>query len=94
MMPPVFKKSQDAAVYQRPDGIVLIDPEKAKDRKEIVDTCPYGAIWWNQETATPQKCTFCVHLLEDGWQQPRCVQACPTDALIGGTCGRRQDAGH
>lgn len=78
---PCIQKSQDAAVYQRQDGIVLIDPEKAKDRKEIVDTCPYGAIWWNEDTARPQKCTFCVHLLEDGWQQPRCVQACPTDAL-------------
>jgi Fe-S-cluster-containing dehydrogenase component len=78
---PCIKKSQDAAVYKRQDGIVLIDPEKAKDRKKIVDTCPYGAIWWNEETAMPQKCTFCVHLLEDGWQQPRCVQACPTDAL-------------
>ena len=78
---PCIRKSQDAAVYKRQDGIVLIDPEKAKDRKEIVDNCPYGAIWWNEETAMPQKCTFCVHLLEDGWQQPRCVQACPTDAL-------------
>jgi len=78
---PCIKKSQDAAVYQRQDGIVIIDPHKAKDRKEIVDTCPYGAIWWSEKTAMPQKCTFCVHLLEDGWKQPRCVQACPTDAL-------------
>ena len=78
---PCIKKSQDAAVYQRQDGIVIIDPQKAKDRKEIVDTCPYGAIWWSEKTAMPQKCTFCVHLLEDGWKQPRCVQACPTDAL-------------
>ena len=78
---PCIKKSQDATVYKREDGIVIIDPHKAKDRKEIVDTCPYGAIWWNEETAMPQKCTFCVHLLEDGWKQPRCVQACPTDAL-------------
>jgi len=78
---PCIKKSKDSAVYKRQDGIVLIDPEKAKDRKEIVDNCPYGAIWWNEETAMPQKCTFCVHLLEDGLQQPRCVQACPTDAL-------------
>jgi Fe-S-cluster-containing dehydrogenase component len=78
---PCINKSQDATVYQRQDGIVIIDPQKAKGRKEIVDTCPYGAIWWNEETAMPQKCTFCVHLLEDGWKQPRCVQACPTDAL-------------
>jgi hypothetical protein len=35
----------------------------------------------NAEDAVPQKCTFCVHLLEDGWDKPRCVQACPTGAL-------------
>jgi Fe-S-cluster-containing dehydrogenase component len=78
---PCIEKSPDATVYKRQDGIVIIDPQKAKDRTEIVDTCPYGAIWWSEETAMPQKCTFCVHLLEDGWKQPRCVQACPTDAL-------------
>jgi len=78
---PCISKSPDAAVYKRPDGIVIIDPEIARDRKDIVDTCPYGAIWWNEATGVPQKCTFCVHLLEDGWKQPRCVQACPTGAL-------------
>ncbi len=69
------------AVYQRDDGIVLIDPQKAQGRKDILDLCPYGVIWWNEEKELPQKCTLCVHLLEDGWEQPRCVQACPTDAL-------------
>jgi Fe-S-cluster-containing dehydrogenase component len=73
--------TKDKTVYKRDDGIVLIDPEKAQGRKDILDTCPYGAIWWNEEQALPQKCTLCVHLLEDGWEQPRCVQACPTDAL-------------
>jgi Fe-S-cluster-containing dehydrogenase component len=69
------------AVYKRDDGIVLIDPEKAKGRKELVKSCPYGAIWWNDEKKVPQKCTLCAHLLDDGWKQPRCVQACPTGAL-------------
>jgi len=75
------KSAKDGAVYKRRDGIVLIDPEKAKGKKDILSSCPYGAIWWNDEKALPQKCTFCVHLLEDGWKQPRCVQACPTGAL-------------
>jgi Fe-S-cluster-containing dehydrogenase component len=78
---PCVEKSQDGAVYKRDDGIVLIDPEKAKDQKDILDTCPYGAIWWNEEKSVPQKCTFCIHLLEEGWKEPRCVQACPTGAL-------------
>jgi len=78
---PCVMESEDGAVYKRDDGIVLIDPEKAKGRKDILDTCPYGVIWWNEERAVPQKCTFCVHLLDDGWEHPRCVQACPTGAF-------------
>ena len=74
-------KSMDGAVYKREDGIVLIDPDKARGKKDIVDLCPYGAIYWNDEKGVPQKCTLCVHLLEEGWKQPRCVQACPTEAL-------------
>jgi Fe-S-cluster-containing dehydrogenase component len=73
--------SSEEAVYKRDDGIVIIDPVRAKGRKDILDRCPYGVIWWNEEKAIPQKCTLCVHLLEDGWKAPRCVQACPTGAL-------------
>src|SRR6195952_163419 len=28
------------AINKRPDGIVLIDPDKAKGRKDLVDACP------------------------------------------------------
>ena len=28
-----------------------------------------------------QKCTGCAHLLDNGAKLPRCVEACPTDAL-------------
>lgn len=69
------------AISKRPDGIVLIDPQKAKGQKDLVKTCPYGAIWWNEELEVPQKCTFCAHLIDQGWKQPRCVQVCPTGAL-------------
>jgi Fe-S-cluster-containing dehydrogenase component len=78
---PCIKSAKDGAVYKRQDGIVMIDPEKAKGQKEIVRSCPYDAIWWNEEMEIAQKCTFCAHLLDGGWQKPRCVQSCPTDAL-------------
>lgn len=78
---PCITVTKDGAVYKRPDGIVLIDPEKAKGQKAIAGACPYGAIWWNEEAQVPQKCTFCAHLLDKGWKAPRCVQACPTGAL-------------
>jgi len=32
----------------------------------------------------PQKCTFCAHLLDRGWAEPRCVEACPTGAIAFG----------
>jgi anaerobic selenocysteine-containing dehydrogenase len=42
---------------------------------------PNGAIFWNEASQTPQKCSLCCHLLDEGWNEPRCVQACPTGAL-------------
>ena len=69
------------AVSRREDGIVLLDPEKAKDAKALVDACPYGMISWNEEIGAAQKCTMCAHLIDDGWKEPRCVQACPLRAL-------------
>jgi len=78
---PCIVAAKNEAVYKRDDGIVIIDPEKAKGQKEIVAACPYGAVWWNEEEQVPQKCTFCAHLLDKGWKVPRCVQVCPTGAL-------------
>ena len=71
----------DGAVYARPDGLVIIDPVKAVGRKEIVESCPYGVIYWNEEAQVPQKCTGCAHLLDEGWTETRCSQFCPTDAI-------------
>ena len=76
-----IKVPRDGAIYKRDDGIVIFDPVKAKGQTNIVDSCPYGAIWWNEENNVPQKCTFCAHLLDEGWEESRCVQSCPTGAL-------------
>jgi len=79
-----IRSAPENAVFRRPDGIVIIDPEKSKGLKILVDSCPYGVIFWDQEQGVPQKCTFCAHLLDRGWKEPRCVEACPTGALIFG----------
>lgn len=81
---PCVNKSVDGEVYRRPDGIVVIDPEKAAGKREIVSYCPHRVITWNEEKNIPQKCTFCVHLLENGAKEPRCVEACPSGALLFG----------
>lgn len=79
--PDCMKAAENGAIYQRDDGIVIIDPVKAKGQRPLVDSCPYGVIWWNEDLDVPQKCTFCAHLLDNGWQEPRCVQSCAPGAL-------------
>jgi Fe-S-cluster-containing dehydrogenase component len=78
---PCIKAAGDGSIYKRPDGIVMIDPVKAKNRRDLVDACPYGMILWNQEAQVPQNWNFDAHLLDAGWTEPRCAQACPTKAI-------------
>ena len=78
---PCVKAGKDGAVRKREDGIVIIDPVKAKGRKDIVDSCPYGSIWWNEELQLPQHWNFDAHLIDQGWQQTRGHQSCPTGAM-------------
>jgi len=68
-------------VKKRDDGIMLIDPERAKGRQDLVEACPYGHIWWNEELQLPQIWPFDAHLLDQGWQQTRGQQSCPTGAM-------------
>jgi sulfite dehydrogenase (quinone) subunit SoeB len=70
------------ALYQRPDGLVIVDPVKCTGCRLCVDACPYeGVIWFNEGLNIAQKCTGCAHLLDDGWSEPRCADACPTLAI-------------
>ena len=54
---------------------------KAKGRKDLVEACPYGHIWWNEDLQVPQIWTFDAHLIDQGWQQTRGQQSCPTGAM-------------
>ncbi len=79
--PACMKEAGPGQVEKRPDGIVLINPEKARGNRNLVRSCPYDAIWWNETANVAQKCTMCAHLIDTGWKTPRCVQVCPTGAL-------------
>lgn len=78
---PCLQAGADGAVRKRDDGIVIIDPVKAKGRRDLVDACPYGAMVWNDEQQLPQTWFFDAHLLDTGWTAPRCVSVCPTQAI-------------
>lgn len=76
-----FAAAENGAIEKRVDGIVLIHPDKAKGQRQLVDACPFGAIWWNEDEQVPQHWNFDAHLLDCGWKEPRCVNVCPTGAL-------------
>jgi Fe-S-cluster-containing dehydrogenase component len=78
---PCMKVAKNGAITKRADGIVIIDPEKSKGQKEIVDACPYGAVYWNEEKQIPQAWIFDAHLLDDGWKETRAEQICPTNVF-------------
>ncbi len=78
---PCIPSCTKQAIYKRDDGIVIIDPEKCVGARNCIDACPYGVIYYNWDLNIAQKCTFCAHLLDKGWKEPRCVDICPTKAL-------------
>jgi tetrathionate reductase subunit B len=70
------------AIYKREDGVVIIDPDKCRGNQMCMTACPYeNVIYFNDALNIAQKCTFCAHLLDRGWTEPRCVDACPTGAF-------------
>ena len=78
---PCVKAAGDGSIYKRADGVVVIDPHKARGRQDLVKTCPYGMIEWNEQEQVPQNWNFDAHLLDAGWKEPRCAQDCPTKAI-------------
>ena len=88
---PCMDAAPDGAVYKREDGIVIIDPVKAKGHQDLVDACPYGAICWNEEADVAQKCTGCAHLIDQGWTQIRCSPGLPHRGHAARPGRRRRD---
>ena len=67
-------------VTKRADGLVSIDPVRAKGMRELAERCPYGTVYWNAKLEVPQKCDGCAHLVDAG-EIPHCVDMCVTEAL-------------
>ena len=62
-------------------GPVLLDNNRCIGCKMCVQACPFGVITSRIEGNGVLKCDLCVERLAEG-QEPACVAACPTHALI------------
>ena len=75
------QKAGGEAVVRLDSGAVVFHSIAARGNKALADACPYRAAAWNEEEQIAQKCNLCSHLLAASWEKPRCVMACPTEAL-------------
>ncbi|MFC1943964.1 4Fe-4S dicluster domain-containing protein [Chloroflexota bacterium] len=85
--PPCLDACPLEAIYQREDGIVLLDEAKCDGCQACMAACPYDALTFNQDRDVVQKCTLCHHRLEEGLE-PFCVLCCETKAM---SCGDIND---
>ena len=74
-------------IYKTEDGVVIIDPAKCDPAKckskPCIKGCPYGRIFFNGDRSICQKCTLCIHRLQEG-KEPACVNACPSNVFLFG----------
>ncbi len=71
----------NGAYHRRADGLLLIDPDTCVGCGACAKACPQGLIYMNADLNIAQKCTGCAHLLDNGWDVPRCVDACSHDVI-------------
>jgi tetrathionate reductase subunit B len=71
------------ATFKREDGIVVVDNEVCWGCGYCISACPYDKRYFNKDTKTADKCTFCAHRVDDGLL-PACVETCVGGARIFG----------
>lgn len=73
------------ALEKTAEGPVTYDREKCIGCRYCQYACPFGVpkFDWNQRFGLISKCNFCADRLATG-QEPACVKACPSDALMFG----------
>jgi len=81
--PPCVPSCPTEAIYQRQDGIVLIDDEKCNGCQECLQACPYDVLVYDPEKDKVWKCTLCAHRVDQGLE-PFCVLCCGMESMFFG----------
>ena len=74
--PPCISSCPTGAIYQRNDGLIMLEGEKCNGCQECIQACPWEAIAFDEARQRASKCNLCADLAE-----PRCSTYCPTGAL-------------
>jgi molybdopterin-containing oxidoreductase family iron-sulfur binding subunit len=62
-------------------ALTYVEKQQGAFGKELT---PFEKAFQNHWEGTAQKCTFCVHRIDEGNYEPACVQTCPTHCRIFG----------
>lgn len=80
---PCVRVCPTGASYYSANGVVRVNPDDCIGCRYCVEACPYDARYFDEESGTVDKCTFCEHRVAEGLE-PACVTTCPTGARIFG----------
>lgn len=78
--PPCLDACPTDAIYQRDDGVVILDISKCNDCQACLTACPYSVILHNETTGLATKCHLCAHRIDQGLL-PFCVLCCEDQAI-------------
>ena len=74
---PCVRVCPTGASHRNANGVVLIDADDCIGCRYCIEACPYDARYFDEQSGTVDKCTFCVHRTVMGFE-PACVTTCPT----------------
>jgi Fe-S-cluster-containing dehydrogenase component len=73
---PCVRVCPTGASYVDDAGVVLVNVDDCIGCRYCMTACPYDARYFDEDSGTVDKCTFCGHRLAEGLA-PACVLTCP-----------------
>jgi len=72
------------ASHYGPGRTVQVNPKRCSGCKVCIAACPYDARYIDPNKGAVDKCTFCMHRIENGVATTSCQEICPTGSIVFG----------
>jgi Fe-S-cluster-containing dehydrogenase component len=72
------------ASHYGPGSTVQVNPKRCSGCKVCIAACPYDARYIDPNRGAVDKCTFCMHRIENGVPTTSCQEICPTGSIAFG----------